>query len=171
MAAGEILSHLWGVKGIHDRFLRRSKTQNMKGKLYKFGVMLVLTSVLGISSYQHAQGAFLCLIDRACKSKCDYCRSPGGRYDPICEDYSIYTSYTQCYAGECDVQCPPPVLYPSCSTLLGYQDCQTNSGCAISCDLAVDQHCPSGGMCLNYSCSNYAEENDCGRCTFSYVCS
>jgi len=142
----------------------------MKAKLYKFGVVLVLASILGISAYQHAQGAALCLIDRTCKSQCDYCRSPGGRYDPNCEAYSIYTSYTACYAGECDVQCPPPVLYPACSTLLGYQDC-TYGGCEGSCELAVGQHCPNGGACNNNAtCSNVPGDNDCGRCTFTYTC-
>lgn len=135
----------------------------------KICVVLVLASILILSSYQYSQAAFLCVIDRNCKSVCDYCLSPGGQLDPNCIDYEYYDGDRNLCYRDCDVQCPPPQLHPACSTLLGYGFCLDQ--CAADCDRAVEQTCTGGnGFCTSSSCTNNPSQNDCGVCNISIHC-
>jgi hypothetical protein len=135
---------------------------------YKFAVLPVLASVLILSAYQHAQGVFLCIIDSACKTQCNYCMSARPD-DPNCESYESYTSLLNCYQ-DCDVQCPPPSPSPNCSTLPGWSQC-IQGGCATTCQNRVTLTCQNGGECTSSSCtSDSAPFNQCGACVVQFQC-
>lgn len=135
---------------------------------YQFVILPLLASVLILSAYQSAQGVFLCVIDPACKSLCNYCVSVMPN-DPNCEAYESYADLNQCYR-DCDVQCPPPSPSPNCSTLPGWTSC-ISGGCETSCQAAILQQCQNGGTCVSNMCSSdSAPFNQCGACNIQIQC-
>ena len=138
----------------------------MRLNLYKSAFLALLLSILAASSYQFARpvGA-LCVIDRNCASKCNYCLSVKGASDPACADYESYPDLNMCYR-DCDANC----YQQSCITTDGFSNC--NYYGYNSCGPLVNTQCQqmgyAGGTVIGNSCSS--RTSSCGRNTCSFTC-